>query len=222
MSPASSNASRNGSPRMGHATAKASAGAQRIRSDCLSAMEKEILRTATVLLALPPRGNSPPKDLDCLSPTASPPLTLPLRGGPDSLNLNLNQDADAGEARARERLVSDEAFKLADEITTLVGLDPKHPPPAWCGAAMHVAKWLRQGWDRELILVGARTAMARRSTAPHSIRYFEPAIAEELARQQAPLPKAEIPRTPEDQHAKPTERRSVTAVLREQLAAARG
>lgn len=42
--------------------------------------------------------------------------------------------------RARERLVSDEAFKLADEITTLVGLDPKHPPPAWCGAAMHVAK----------------------------------------------------------------------------------
>jgi hypothetical protein len=169
----------------------------------------------------PPPGGLPPKDLDCLSLTASPPLTLPLRGGPNSLNLNLNQDADAGEARARERLVSDEAFKLADEITTLVGLDPKHPPPAWCGAAMHVAKWLRQGWDRELILVGARTAMARRSTAPHSIRYFEPAIAEELARQQAPLPKAEIPRTPEDQHAKPTERRSVTAVLREQLAAAR-
>jgi hypothetical protein len=151
----------------------------------------------------------------------SGPLAVRL-DGPLYPNLEEERKKEAAaDTRAREPLISDEAFKLADEITSLVGLDPKHPPPAWCGAAMHVAKWLRERWDRELILVGVRTAMARRSTAPHSIRYFEPAIAEELARQQAPLPKAEISRTPEGRHAKPPERRSVTAVLREQFAEAR-
>jgi hypothetical protein len=72
---------------------------------------------------------------------------------------------DDGKARAGTPtiLVSQEALALADEICCIVGHDPEHPPPQWCGAAMHVAKWFREGWQREVILVAVTRAAAKRA-----------------------------------------------------------
>jgi hypothetical protein len=54
---------------------------------------------------------------------------------------------------------------------------------------MHVAKWLREGWPKEIILIGVQSAMARKQDGPpYSIKFFERAIASEIARQNAPLP----------------------------------
>lgn len=90
---------------------------------------------------------------------------------------------------AREPLVSPEAISLADEIALIAGQDIAFVDPRWCGAAMHVSKWLREGWTREVILVGARLAMAKKRDGPaFSIKYFENEIAREVARQAAPLP----------------------------------
>jgi hypothetical protein len=99
-----------------------------------------------------------------------------------------------GDARARPAgLISEEAFKLADEITEVVGHDPRHPPPSWCGAAMRVQTWLAQGWPRAVILIAIRKAMGRkRDGPPGSVVYFEKAIAREIAQQAAPLPTATV------------------------------
>jgi hypothetical protein len=122
-------------------------------------------------------------------------------------------DDDGGVARAREPLVSKEACELADEVAVVVGHDPKHPPPAWCGAAMTVSKWLREGWGRDVILVGVRGAMAnKRDGPPVSIRYFERAIATEVARQKTPLPVVEI------QSGKPNGKRTVHQAADDALA----
>lgn len=81
---------------------------------------------------------------------------------------------------------------LADEVAIIAGIDPLHPPPAWCGAALHVSKWLREGWPREVIVVSAKTVMAKkRDGPPVSIRFFEHEIAREFARHSAPLPKVD-------------------------------
>jgi hypothetical protein len=54
-----------------------------------------------------------------------------------------------------------------------------------------VAKWLREGWDRETILLAVGSTMATRSSPPHSVRYFEQPIARLVAQLRAPLPSAE-------------------------------
>ncbi len=100
---------------------------------------------------------------------------------------------DDGE-RAREPLISADATALADEITVIVGHDVKFVPPAWCGAAYTVSKWLREGWNREIIIGGIRAAMARkRDGPPDSINYFEKPIARFLAQQATPLPVVKVP-----------------------------
>jgi uncharacterized protein YdaU (DUF1376 family) len=90
-------------------------------------------------------------------------------------------------------LIPAEAFELADKITVAAGHDPKFVPPSWAGAPMHVAKWLRQGWPAEIILIAVQAALAKkRDGPPHSIIYFEKPIAAEIARQAAPLPTVKI------------------------------
>jgi hypothetical protein len=120
--------------------------------------------------------------------------------GPETEQSNKIIDDDGGDARAREPLVPDEAVDLADQIAVISGIDPTHPPPAWCGAAMHVAKWLREGWPKEIILVGVQSAMARKQDGPpYSVKFFERAIASEIARQNAPLPVIKLtPGTPSE------------------------
>jgi hypothetical protein len=113
--------------------------------------------------------------------------------GPETEQSNKVIDDVAGDARARDPLVPKEAFDLADQVAVIAGVDPRDPPPAWHGAGLHVSKWLREGWPKEIILVAVQSAMARkRDGAPYSIKFFEPAIASEIARQNAPLPVVKV------------------------------
>lgn len=94
---------------------------------------------------------------------------------------------------AREPLVSNEARDLADELLEIAGHSVRFVPPGWCGAAMRVHTWLVAGWPPEIILSATRAAAAKKRGPPaNSVQFFEAAIAEEVARQAAPLPKVEI------------------------------
>lgn len=98
---------------------------------------------------------------------------------------------DAGDARAKP-LVSREAQELADELLVIAGHDLKFVPPGWCGAAMRVQAWLAE-WPREIIVAAVKGAAARKRGPPaNSVQFFENAVAEEFARQSAPLPTVEI------------------------------
>lgn len=103
-----------------------------------------------------------------------------------------SQIDDAGDAGARVPLVSREAQTLADELLVIAGHKLEFIPPGWCGAAMRVQAWLSNGWPPEIITAATRGAAARKRGAPaNSVRFFENAIAEEIARQAAPLPKVQ-------------------------------
>lgn len=85
------------------------------------------------------------------------------------------------------------ARTLTDEIMCIAGIDLKFVPPGWCGAPYRVEAWLREGWPYDLILVGVRKTMARkRDGPPDSVKYFEKAIATEIAMQSAPLPTVSV------------------------------
>ena len=70
---------------------------------------------------------------------------------------------DEGDTRARATipLVSREARELADEIIHLVGHDPTFRPPQWCGAEMHVQKWLNEGWSPDVIRAGVHRGVGK-------------------------------------------------------------
>lgn len=114
---------------------------------------------------------------------------------------------DAGDARGRSPLVSPEAQTLADELLVIAGHELKFIPPGWCGAAMRVQSWLSNGWQPEIITAAVRGASARKRGQPaNSVQFFENAIAEEVARQNAPLPQVVIRETQQltvTNHAKP-------------------
>ncbi len=104
-------------------------------------------------------------------------------------------------------VVSAEAIQLADDIAVLAGHDLKFVPPAWCGAAMRVDMWLRDGWTRPVILESVRAQMSRkRDGPPATINYFEKGIVRHLSEQSRPLPTV-VPFTKETvvsyRHAKP-------------------
>jgi uncharacterized protein YdaU (DUF1376 family) len=88
-------------------------------------------------------------------------------------------------------LISDTAFKLANEIARLCGHRDDFLPPSWAGAPMRVQSWLNQGWTAEAIEASCREQMARRRGGrPDRIVYFETGIAEFVARITAPVPTA--------------------------------
>lgn len=100
---------------------------------------------------------------------------------------------DAVAEAARVPLVSNQARDLADELAVIAGHDLGFIPPGWCGAAMRVQTWISSGWPREIIVAATRSAAAKKHGAPaNSVQFFEKAIAEEVARQAAPLPQVEI------------------------------
>jgi len=99
------------------------------------------------------------------------------------------EEVVVADAREREPLISMQAHELAAEIAVICGLDLKFLPPAWCGAAMRAQGWLTKGWQRQIVLIAVRGALAKRKTGPpNSIQFFETAITEEIARQARPLP----------------------------------
>jgi uncharacterized protein YdaU (DUF1376 family) len=85
------------------------------------------------------------------------------------------------------------AFELAEKLLVIAGHSPEFWPPGWCGAPQRVETWLSQGWKPEIIIAAVTAAAAKKRGSPaNSVQFFENAIAEEHARQAAPLPKVEI------------------------------
>jgi len=85
------------------------------------------------------------------------------------------------------------SFTLAEKLLVIAGHSPEFWPPGWCGAPHRVATWLAQGWQADIIIAAVTAAAARKHGAPaNSVQFFENAIAEEHARQAAPLPKVDI------------------------------
>lgn len=133
---------------------------------------------------------------------------------------------DAGDASAREPsagVSGKEAHDLAERLLTIAGHDPKFWPPGWCGAPLTVKKWLDAGWQPEIIIAAVTAAASRKTGAPATTaQYFEKAIADEHARQAAPLPKVEIREaqtvTVNHGKAKPQSGGSLISTIRRELA----
>jgi hypothetical protein len=92
---------------------------------------------------------------------------------------------------AREPLISNEAIRVAEAIGAIAGLpDPQVWPPGWCGSALRVDAFLREGFHPDLLIIAAREVMAGRKTKdpPWSIAYFEKAFAKARGRQLCPIP----------------------------------
>jgi uncharacterized protein YdaU (DUF1376 family) len=91
-------------------------------------------------------------------------------------------------------LVSDAAFKLANEIARLCGHSEGFLPPSWLGAPMHVQSWLNQGWTAEQITTSCLRQLANRDgVSPEKISYFDKGIAEFVARPPTASAKTEVP-----------------------------
>jgi uncharacterized protein YdaU (DUF1376 family) len=103
-----------------------------------------------------------------------------------------DKDAVAVEARAGN-LVTPEALQLTDKLLVAAGHDIAFFPPGWATAALRVQTWLTQGWAPEIIIATVKRVAARKTGPPaNSVNFFENAIAEEVARQAAPLPIVEV------------------------------
>jgi hypothetical protein len=122
---------------------------------------------------------------------------------------------EAAATGVRASPIRPEAHTIADEIATLNGIDPRNPPPAWCGASMRVEIWLARGWTKETIMIGVKTVRARGADPPKRIEYFEGAIADAVAAGSKPLPER-LGRSMEKRDA--ATQSPVTSAVREHLA----
>lgn len=87
--------------------------------------------------------------------------------------------------------LSDEAFRISEQIAIIAGQDPQFLTPKWmsAGPVFIVQGWLDQGMHPELMLASARGLIKLRKIKPADIRYFGPTIIEAHQRvKQMPLP----------------------------------
>lgn len=111
----------------------------------------------------------------------------------EEINTLRKEDDDVVAPRASGNLVTPEALQLTDKLLVAAGHDLAFYPPGWATAALRVQTWLTQGWAPEIIFATVRGVAARKTGPPaHSVNFFEKAIAEEIARQAAPLPNVQI------------------------------
>lgn len=111
---------------------------------------------------------------------------------PTSESRSQNDDGDDDDAGATPppNLPS---MELTEKLLVIAGHDLRFWPPGWCGAPMRVQVWLSAGWSPEIIVATARAVMGRkRDGPPTSVKYFETAIAAEVAALTAPVPTGEI------------------------------
>lgn len=151
----------------------------------------------------PPSGNHPPPTGD--PATGQPGAGQPATGNPYvvSIEESTKDGFSKGDGGGRARgSISPEAWALAEEIATIAGYPTKLDwPPGWCGSPQRVETWLAAGWQREISLAVTRAVMVSKTDGPpDSIKYFEKAIAREIARQSAPLPTTEQSNVQTDRH----------------------
>lgn len=102
-------------------------------------------------------------------------------------------------ARARVGF-STEAAEVADEITSIAGVDPaKHAKWFMAGPALIIQRWLDAGYQRWQLIEGVRRGMSKRTGPPDTVNYFGPIwqLVRGEAESQAPPP------TPPSATAKP-------------------
>jgi hypothetical protein len=101
-------------------------------------------------------------------------------------------DDDGGDEEltpAKRPRVNDQAQKLAERLLVIAGHHLDFRPPGWFGAPLRVQVWLDRGWQPEIIEAAVKAGVARKpGQVASSVQYFERSIAEEHARQAAPLP----------------------------------
>lgn len=139
------------------------------------------------------------------------------RAGPESANESAaiqiqenkttpSESKDGGDssARAREALISEEAYRLANDVMQILGIDPDFVPPGWCGAPHWFHFGLASGWRPDLVRIAAARVRARRHyEPPFSFRYLcKPIQREHELAAIAPLPLPPVPLAqPEPPHA---------------------
>ena len=106
-------------------------------------------------------------------------------------NTSLREVGGSG-GDARERMLSDEALRLADELAAEAKLEPDAWPPGWCGSAMLIQRFFNDGCPPEVVKVAVITELRRRTKPPDYFAYFEKPIARAFANFQRPLPKVVV------------------------------
>jgi hypothetical protein len=78
--------------------------------------------------------------------------------------------------------ISDQANRLSGTLAAICGHDIRFIPPSWCGAALRIEAWLRNGWREDLIIAIAKSVAARRSqdgmSKIASVEFLEQRIAD--------------------------------------------
>lgn len=96
------------------------------------------------------------------------------------------EDIKDREGGTRSPSISPEAFALAAEFLTAIGVDPKAPELAGMAGAPYVAQmWLTRGYERALILATAADIAAREGPRKH-LNYYTKCL--ETAHSKRPVP----------------------------------
>lgn len=83
-------------------------------------------------------------------------------------------------------IFSPEDFDLADQIMLAQGL--AKDDPRCIGTAYEAKRWRDQGWKPDVVITTIKRLMAKRSSPPARLRYFEQAIADAHAEMARPVP----------------------------------
>lgn len=96
------------------------------------------------------------------------------------------EESPATDAAPSKSVFSDGDFDLTKLILKAQGLTEHDLSTV--GTTYFAKKWTDQGWQPDLIIATIERVMAKRSSAPKNLRYFEQAIADAHAELARPLP----------------------------------
>lgn len=122
-----------------------------------------------------------PENIKGIQPSVNLTLGIPETRDQRPLNIVSNNK------QQQQHTVARAAVEFGKQIGKLTGMDKD---PRWFGDAPRIERWLSQGWDFDLDIIPAiQRVMARRTGPPNSLKFFEPAIADQHAERLTPLPK---------------------------------